>query len=119
MKKLTLIIASFLGLALAAVATILIRTTLLNESNDTLVLLLDVVAAGIGGRVILGRRRPFRFFTLGIVVFSAVAAGLLSSAVTTYLLSNAVVIGKATWLASGPTSLWSSMRSCSPPASTR
>jgi hypothetical protein len=103
MKKLTLIIASFLGLALAIVAAVLIRTTLLNETNDTLVLLLEVVAAGIAGRVILGRRRPYRFFTLGIVVFSAVAGGLLTSAATTYLLSNAVVIGKATWQLSGGT----------------
>ncbi len=103
MKKLTLIIASFLGLALAVVAAVLIKTTLLNDTNDTLVLLLEVIVAGIAGRVILGRRRPFRFFTLGIVVFSAVGAGLLTSAVTTYLLSNAVVIGKATSQISGNT----------------
>jgi ABC-type glycerol-3-phosphate transport system permease component len=101
MKKLTLIIASFLGLALAVVATILIRTTLLTDVNDSLVLLLNVVAAGIAGRVTLGRRRPYRFFTLGIVVFAAVAGGLLSSAVTSYLLSNAVSIGKASWQISG------------------
>jgi hypothetical protein len=103
MKKPTLIVASILGLALAAVATFLIRTTLLTEANDSLVLLLNVVAAGIAGRVILGRRRPYRFFTLGIVVFSAVAGGLLTSAVTSYLLSNAVVIGKAAWQISGGT----------------
>jgi hypothetical protein len=101
MKKPTLIVASILGLALAVVATVLIRTTRLTEANDSLVLVLDVLAAGIAGRVILGRRRPYRFFTLGIVVFSAIAAGLLTSAVTAYLLSNAVVFGKASWQISG------------------
>jgi hypothetical protein len=103
MKKPTLIVTSFLGLVLATVATVLIKTTLLTEANDSLVLLLQVVAAGIAGRVILGRRRPFRFFTLGIVVFSAVAAGLLTSAVTSYLLSQAVIIGKASGHISGAT----------------
>jgi hypothetical protein len=103
MKKRTLIIASFLGLALAVVATFLIKTTLANDTYNALVLLLDVIAAGIAGRVILGRRRPYRFFTLGVVVFSAIAAGLLTSAVTAYLLSNAVSIGTPTWQISGDT----------------
>jgi hypothetical protein len=103
MKKRTLIIASFLGLALAVVAAVLIKTTLLTDANDTVVLLLEVLAAGIAGRVILGRRRPFRFFTLGIVVFSAVAAGLLTSAFTTYLISQAVSFGKASGVIDGGT----------------
>jgi hypothetical protein len=103
MKKPTLIIASFIGLALAVVATVLLRTTLLTEANDSLILLLTVITAGIAGRVILGRRRPYRFFTLGIVVFSAIAAGLLTSAVTTYLLTNVFVIGRITLHISGST----------------
>jgi hypothetical protein len=103
MKKPTLIVVSFLGLALAVLATVLIRTTRLTEANDTLVLALEVIAAGIAGRVILGRRRPYRFFTLGVVVFSAAAGGILTSAVTSYLLSNAVVFGKASYAVSGGT----------------
>lgn len=102
MTKPGLIFASFLGLALAVTATILIRLTLLTDFNDSLVLALDVVSAGIAGRVILGRRRPFRYFTLGIVVFSAIAAGFLTSATTSFLLSQAVIIGKASGEASGP-----------------
>jgi hypothetical protein len=93
MTKPGLIIASFLGLALAVTATILLRTAGLAASNDTTILVLDVIAAGIAGRVILGRRRPFRYLTLGIVVLSAVGAGFFSTAVTTYLITNKVWIG--------------------------
>ena len=91
MTKRGLIIASFLGLALAAVATVLLRTAALTASNDSIILALDVVAAGIAGRVILGRRRPFRYLTLGIVVFSAIGAGFFTTAVTTFLLSGTVI----------------------------
>ena len=103
MKKPTLIVVSFLGFALAVVAAVLIRTTRLTEANDSLVLVIEVIAAGIAGRIILGRRRPYRFFTLGIVVFSAVAGGLLTSAATSYLLRNAVIFGGASWQISGAT----------------
>jgi hypothetical protein len=91
MTKRGLIIASFLGLAFAVVATILLRTTALTASNDSIILALDVVAGGIAGRVILGRRRPFRYLTLGIVVLSAIAAGFFTTTVTTYLLSGTAI----------------------------
>jgi hypothetical protein len=91
MTKRGLIIASFLGLALAAVATVLLRTAVLTASNDSIILALDVVTAGIAGRVILGRRRPFRYLTLGIVVFSAIAAGFFTTTVTTFLLSGTAI----------------------------
>jgi len=93
MSKRALIIASFLALALAITAIVLVRTSLLTATNDSIVLALDFVAGGIAGRVILGRRRPFRYLTLGIVVFSAFAAGFMTTAVTNYLVRHAVVIG--------------------------
>jgi hypothetical protein len=93
MKKRTLIVASFIGLAFATVATVFLQTAGLAASTATVVLVLDVVGAGIAGRVILGRRRPFRYLTLGIVVASAIGAGFFATAATTDLLTNKVWIG--------------------------
>ena len=91
MTKRGLVIASFLGLALAAVATVLLWNVVLTASNDSIILALDVIAAGIAGRVMLGRRRPFRYLTLGIVVFSAIGAGFFTTVVTSFLLSGTAV----------------------------
>jgi hypothetical protein len=77
MTKRALLIASFIGLAFAAAATVLLAASTLTPAIDSGVLVLDVVAAGIAGRVILGRRRPFRYLTLGIVVCSGIGAGSL------------------------------------------
>jgi hypothetical protein len=101
MTKRALIIASIIGLVATVVSAIVVRNAAEDETTNLLVGLLNTIAAGIAGRVIVGPRGVYRFFTLGIVVFSGAAAAILTSAVTNYLINQEVIFGKATGAITG------------------
>jgi hypothetical protein len=61
---------------------------------DLLVIGLDIIAAAIAGRVILGQPRVHRYFALGMVVLSGIAAALLTAASSNYLIHLATVFGR-------------------------
>jgi hypothetical protein len=91
-------IAAILGLVAAIVAALLLS----RAAIDLLVLGLDILAAGLAGRVILGTVRVHRYFTLGVVVLSAVAAAIFTSAVTNYLIEIDVKFGLPDYTPTGP-----------------
>jgi len=95
MTKRGLIVAGIIGLVAAAVASLLLPRAALVQSIDLVILALGVVAAGIAGRVALGSARVHRYFALGVVLFSAIAAAILASATTNYLISQTVSFGRA------------------------
>jgi hypothetical protein len=95
MTKRSLIIASIIGFVAAVVSALLISKAAANQSIDLLVLGLDVLAAGIAGRIILGGVRVHRYFSLGTVLFSAAAALILTTAVSNYLIHIDVSFGHA------------------------
>ncbi len=101
MTKRGLIVASIIGLVAASVAALLLNRAALVQSLDLLVLALNVVAAGIAGRVILGTVRVHRYFALGVVLLSAVAAVILTSATTNYLINQSVSFGRANTVPTG------------------
>jgi hypothetical protein len=94
MTKRGLIVAGIIGLAAAITAGAVLNRAAAVQSIDLLVLGLDVIAAGIAGRLILGTARTHRYFALGTVLLSAIAAIILTSSTTNYLISQAVSFGK-------------------------
>jgi hypothetical protein len=94
MTKRGLIVASIIGLVAAIVAAILLNKAAGSQSIDLVVLGLDLVSAGIAGRVILGTARIHRYFSLGTVLFSAAAAIILTTAASNYLIHIDVAIGR-------------------------
>ena len=93
MTKRGLIVASIIGLAAAVVGTLLLKQAVEVQSISLVVLVLNIVGAGIAGRVLLGRARVYRYFALGVVVFSALAAAILTSATTNYFISQVSSFG--------------------------
>ena len=102
MTKRGLIIASILGLVAAIVAALLFNQAVALQSIDLLVLALDILAAGLAGRVILGTVRVHRYFGLGVVVLSAVAAAIFTSAATNYLIGLDVKFGAPDYAPTAP-----------------
>jgi hypothetical protein len=97
MTKRGLIVASAIGLTAAVVSTLLLTRTAQFQPIDLVVLGLDIVAAGIAGRVILGRVQVHRYFSLGTAVLSAAAALILTSATTNYLIHLDVAFGRVNY----------------------
>jgi hypothetical protein len=95
MTKRANIVVSIIGFAATVVAAVLLNRAASVESIDLVILGLNVVAAGIAGRMIIGRVRVHRYFALGMVVLFAVAAAILTSSATNYLISQDVSFGKA------------------------
>ena len=89
-----LIVASIIGLAAAVAAALLLNRAALVQSIDLVVLALGILAAGIAGRVVLGPVRVHRYSALGVVLLSAIAAAILTSATTNYLINQAVSFGR-------------------------
>jgi hypothetical protein len=102
MTKRGLIVASILGLVAAIVSALLLSRAAGFQSIDVLVLGLDILAAGLAGRVILGTVHVHRYFTLGVVVLSAVAAAIFTSAVTNYLIEIDVKFGLPDYTPTAP-----------------
>jgi hypothetical protein len=95
MTKRGLIVASVIGLAAAVASTLLLKQAVDFQTINLLDLVLNILAAGIAGRVVLGRARVHRYFALGVVVLSAIAAAFLTSATTNYFIGQAVSFGPA------------------------
>jgi hypothetical protein len=93
MTKRSLIVASFIGLAAAIVSASILNRAAGLQTIDLLVLGLNIVAAGIAGRVILGQPRVHRYFALGTVLLSAIAAAILTTALTNYLINIDIAFG--------------------------
>jgi hypothetical protein len=93
MTKRALLIAGIIGLVAAVAAALLINKAPFVVSIDFVALSLNVIAAGIAGRLVLGGARVHRYFTLGVVLLSAIAAALLTSATTSYLISQVPLLG--------------------------
>jgi len=95
MTKRGLIVASIIGLIAAIVALLLLNREAVFQIIDLLVIGLDLIAAGIAGRVILWKPRVHRYFALGIVLLSAIAAAILTAGGSNYLIHTAITIGRA------------------------
>jgi hypothetical protein len=98
MTRRGIIIASFVGLVIAAVETGLIPRTLLTTNTallTTAVVVLTVAAAGIAGRVILGTSSAHRYYRLGVPILAAIAGVAFESAVTNWLIAQQVQFGPA------------------------
>jgi hypothetical protein len=94
MTKRGLIVASIIGLVAAIVALLLLNRAAEFQIIDLLFIGLDLIAAGIAGRVILGQPRVHRYFALGVVVLSAIAAAILTAAASNYLIHIAIAVGR-------------------------
>jgi hypothetical protein len=103
MTKRGLIIASIVGLVAAVVSVLLLNRAAAFEIIDLVYIGLDIVAAAIAGRVILGRPRVHRYFALGMVVLSGIAAALLTAAGSNYLIHTAIAIGRIDYKPTGNT----------------
>jgi hypothetical protein len=101
MTKRGLIVASFIGLAAAIVSAALLTRAAASQPIDLTVLVLDILAAGIAGRVVLGPVRVHRYFSLGLVVLPAAAATILTSATTNYLIGLDISFGRANYAPTG------------------
>jgi hypothetical protein len=93
MTKRGLIVASIIGLVAAIVALLLLNRAAAFQIIDFLFIGLDLIAAGIAGRVILGQPRVHRYFALGIVVLSAISAAIFTAAGSNYLIHTAISLG--------------------------
>ncbi|MDQ1547610.1 MAG: hypothetical protein QOH69_2514 [Actinomycetota bacterium] len=102
MTKRGLIVASILGLVAAIIAALLLSRAAAFQSIDLLVLAFDILAAGLAGRVILGPVRVHRYFALGVVVLSAVAAAIFTSATTNDLIGLNVSFGAPNYAPTAP-----------------
>jgi hypothetical protein len=87
MTKRGLIIAGTIGLAAAVGSALLLVQAAISPSLGLVVLGLNIVAAGIAARVVLGTVRVHRYLVLGVGVLSAVDAAILTSATTSYLVN--------------------------------
>jgi hypothetical protein len=101
MTKRGLIVASSIGLAATVVSALLLSRAAASQPIDLIVLVLDIIAAGVAGRVILGPVRVHRYFSLGLVVLSAIAATILTSAATNYLIGLNVRFGRPNYAPTG------------------
>jgi hypothetical protein len=105
MTKRGLIVASIIGLVAAVVSLLLLNRAAVSQTIDLLVIGLDIIAAAIAGRVILGRPRVHRYFALGMVVLSGIAAALLTAAGSNYLIHTAILFGRVDYKPTGATIL--------------
>jgi hypothetical protein len=103
MTKRGLIIASIVGLVAAVVSVLLFNRAAVFQIIDLTFIGLDIIAAAIAGRVILGQPRVHRYFALGIVVLSGISAALLTAAGSSYLIHIAVTIGRIDYKPTGDT----------------
>jgi hypothetical protein len=92
MTKRALLIAGIIGLIAAIVAALLINRAPFVLPIDFVALTLNGVAGGIAGRLILGEARVHRYYTLGVVLLSAIAAAILTSGSTSYLISQVALL---------------------------
>jgi hypothetical protein len=95
MTRRGIITAAIVGLVFAIASGLLVPTTLGDVGLSFVAVGLAGIAAGIAGRVILGRKPVHRYFRLGMVVFSAIAGIALESAVANWLVSQDVSFGPA------------------------
>ena len=97
MTRRGIIIASFVGLAFAGTEAVFLpltqRATFGNSTVAIIVELLGALAAGIAGRVILGRRRIHRYFKAGVPLLAAASGFAFTSAAYYWLISQEVSFG--------------------------
>jgi hypothetical protein len=93
MTQRALLVTGIIALAFAVAAALLVNYSPFDVAIDFIALALDAVAAGIAGRLILGGARVHRYYTLGVVLLSAIAAAILTSATTSYLISQVRLFG--------------------------
>jgi hypothetical protein len=94
MSRRALVVAGFVGLVFAIVETLLFSDAVNGTPTLGLVVaILGLLAAGIGGRVLLGVRIVHRYFRAGVPVLAAVSALAFESAFSNWLISQQVLFG--------------------------
>jgi hypothetical protein len=97
MTRSALIIVGVIGLAFAAVETILLPVTLtatVNTSGISLAAaILGLLSAALCARVLLGRRGVHRYYRAGVPVLSAISGLAFESAFSNWLISQDVYFG--------------------------